>query len=178
MTEKKEKKEKKGLSTQAVVLIIAALLIVAGTAVALVLLLNKEEPPEEEPATGAQVMTEANYRQIQEETQEKVARGMFATHFSTSWSFPDGKSASSNAVMGNSSANQFPFYFTVTLQGTGELVYTSGLLPVGTEIEELILDTELPAGTYPASLGIHMIDDEGEPVEGNTVFNITLEIEN
>jgi hypothetical protein len=100
---------------------------------------------------------------------------MFETHMNTIWSFRDGHSPSHDAVMGNAAGNNFPFYFTVTLD-TGEVIFTSGLLPLGTQIDGILLDRALDAGTYPAVVNIHMIDD-GVPVETNMGINITLIIE-
>ena len=151
--------------------------VVAIAAVVIFLLWPKtEELPEEPTPAGVLVINEANYTEIMADIREKVARGMFETHMNTTWIFPDSKSPSSNAVMGNSPNNNFPFWFTVTVRETGDIVYTSGLLPVGTQIAEIILDEELPAGEYPAVVNINMIDDEGEPVESNMGFNITLRI--
>jgi hypothetical protein len=178
--QKPEGTKKKGLSTQATVLIIALTLIIAGTAIAAILILGKKEPPVvvvQAETPRPRVVTEENYRELQEVRGERVAKGMFYTHFSNLWTFPDGKSASTDAVMGNSANNLYPFYFTLTLADTGELVYTSGVLPLGTEIDQLVLDTELPAGTYPAVIGIHMIDENGEERESDSGFNITLDIQ-
>ena len=171
--------EKKGLTGKHVALILGALVIVAAAVVIVFLLRPVPEEialAETNPPTGARLITEANVLEIGREIEERVARGMFETHMNVDWSFPDGRSPSSNAVMGNSINNNFPFYFTVTLSDTGEVVFTSGLLPLGTEIAEIVLDTPLSAGTYNAVVNVHMIDDDGEPVDSNMGFNITLSI--
>jgi hypothetical protein len=79
--------------------------------------------------------------------------------------------------MGNSSANTYPFYFTVELADTSEVVFTSGLLPVGSRINRLVLEKDLPQGTYAAVVGIHMVDENGNAIESNVGINITLIIE-
>jgi hypothetical protein len=81
--------------------------------------------------------------------------------------------------MGNAAANNFPFWFTVTLDD-GREVYSSSLLPVGTSLKEIVLGEDLDAGIYPAILNINMIDpdNDNEPIETNAAFNITLIIEN
>ncbi len=168
--------KKKGLSNQAVILIIVIGILICGTVIAVVLLLGREEP---QPAvTGRNpILTADNYLEIQQEVADRVDKSMFETYMNTTWRFPDGESASSNAVMGNSDANNFPFYFTVTLEGETEPIFTSGLLPLGTRIGEIVLDRDLEQGTYPAVVHIHMVDDDGVLLEGNMGFNIALEIE-
>ena len=122
------------------------------------------------------ILTEANVRDIQRDIEEKVALGMFETHMNTTWRFPDGRSASSNAIMGNSPSNNFAFWFTLTLPN-GDEIYRSGLLPVGTELAEIVLDTVLSAGTYNAVVSINMVQDDGTPVENNMGINVTIIIQ-
>jgi len=170
------KPAKGGLTTKHIVLIIAFLLIVCATVLTAIYLLRpKQDTLAEISATP--IVTEENVKEIEREIEDKVAQGMFETHMNTTWTFPDGKSPSSDAVMGNAPSNNYPFYFTVTIPDEQEPVFTSGILPIGTEIAEIKLDKELTAGTYYAVIGIHMIDDEGELIEGNMGINVTLVIE-
>jgi hypothetical protein len=120
------------------------------------------------------LIDESNVAEIQSEIEEKVAKGMFRTYMNTTWRFPDGTSASTNAVMGNSGANVYPFWFDVALRDTGETVFSSSLLPVGTTIKQIVLSKELDKGEYAATVRIHMVDENNEPVDTNTAFNITL----
>jgi len=121
------------------------------------------------------MLTEANVRDMERAVEESVALGMFETHMNTTWRFPDGKSPSNNAVMGNSPNNNFSFWFTITLS-TGQMVYESGLIPVGTELAELILDEELTDGRYDAVVQINMVQDDGTPVDNNMGINVVLVI--
>lgn len=170
---------KKRLTGKHVALILGTLVIVAAAVVAILLLLRQEPEPEMviEPL-GIPVINMENVEEITAQIAEKVQRGMFETHMNVVWTFPDGRSPSSDAVMGNSANNHYPLYFTVTLSDTGETVFTSGLMPVGTRIAEITLDRELPRGDYDAIVGINMIDDDGMPMEGNMGINITLVIMN
>ena len=166
---------KTGLTTKHVALILGLTLILAAAAIVAVLLLRtKEQEAQVNPGVDISL---ANIESIVADANERVERGMFRTHMNTTWSFRDGKSQSHDAVMGNSASNNFDFYFTVTLQ-TGELVFTSGLIPLGSQIKDIVLDEELPAGTYPAVVHIQMIGDDGVPIEANSMgLNITLVIE-
>ncbi len=160
----------KGLTTKHVILILGSLVIICAAVVIAILLLRV---PKTDPS-AVKVINKGNLASIQADINNKVAKGMFETHMNTTWEFPDGKSASTNAVMGNSASNNYPFSFTVTLKDTKELVYTSSEIPLGTQLEEIKLDKELEKGTYPAVVSIHMTDENGKEVESNMGFNITL----
>lgn len=154
-----------GFSVLIIVIVVAAVLILSGR--------EKELPPEE----ANQVVTLDNFEEIMLENEEKVADGYFETWMITTWTFPDGKSPASLAIMGNSPANQYPFYFELYLKDTGELVYTSGLIPVGNELKEIQLDVELPKGEYEASATIRMVKDD-EEIDSNMSIGVDLIIEN
>ena len=164
---------KKGLTTKHVVLILGTVVIICA-AVLIAIFLLKDKPEE----TGIGIITESNVEQIQGETREKVAKGMFMTHMNTTWTFPDGKSPSKDAVMGNASGNNYPFWFSLTLEDSDETLFESGLLPLGTQIGEIKLNKNLDKGTYPALVTVHMVDEQGNEVEGNMSFKVTLIIEN
>lgn len=158
----------KGLTTKKIILIFGSLIIICAAIIIAVLLLR------DKPEVITPVANASNIEQIQGEIKDKVAKGMFMTHMNTTWTFTDGKSASDDAVMGNSSANSYPFWFEVTLTDTNEVVYKSGLLPVGQQISEIKLEKDLDKGTYPATLKIQMVDENGEDLDSNMGFNITL----
>lgn len=158
----------KGLTTKKIILIFGILIILCAAVVTAIFLLR------DKPEVVTPVVTAANLEQIQGEIQDKVAKGMFMTHMNTTWTFPTGDSASSDAVMGNASSNNYPFWFTVTLSDTNEVIYKSGVLPIGQQLSEIKLDKDLDAGTYAATVNIQMIDDNGDEVESNMGFNITL----
>lgn len=163
-------------------LILGSLFIVSAAVVVLVLALRgdgAESVVIEAPRiAGTPIVTADNLDTIVQETRERVRRGMFQTHMNTTWTFPDGYSPSTNAVMGNAANNNYPFWFTVTVQETDEVVFTSGLMPLGTQLSEITLDTPLPAGTYRAVVSINMIDDEGVPVDNNVGLGVTLIVQN
>ena len=178
---KKAEKEKKGLTGKHVALILGIFLILALAAVLIVYLLRPQ--PEVEVAappipSGNFVVDEGNIEEIRSALQESIERGMFQTHMTTTWTFPDGNSPSSDAIMGNAASNNFPFWFTVTLSGTDQIIYTSTVLPLGTQLSQIKLDVPLPAGTYSAVIGLNMVDDDGIPVETNMGFGITIIVQN
>jgi len=161
----------KGLTTKKIVLIFGSLIIICAAVIIAILLLQGE--PEGTPVANA-----GNIEQIQEDVKDKVAKGMFMTHMNTTWNFKDGGSPSYDAVMGNSSANTYDFWFTMTLPETNEVLYQSGLIPVGQQLSEIKLEKDLGKGTYPAVANIQMVDENGSELESNMSFNITLIVEN
>lgn len=184
----KDKPIGKGLSgNQKVVLAVCCTLAVCAAAVAAVYILNRptadvflipEELPVVHDRSGAQIATAENLQAITARARENVARGMFATYMTSTWSFRDGYSASTNAVKGNSNANRYPFWFTVTEQESGEVVFTSGLIPVGSRLTDITLDVPLPAGDYAAAINVNMVDDEGEIIDGNVALGIRIVVLN
>lgn len=161
-----------GLTTKKIILILGALAIVSAAVVVTILLLNDRED------SGTPVMSASNLEDIKGNIKDKVEKGMFMTHMNTTWTFPDGKSPSDNAVMGNSAANNYPFWFTLDLADTDEKLYQSGLIPVGQQLGEIKLDKALKKGSYSAVVTIHMQDENGEEVESNMSFNVSLIVEN
>jgi hypothetical protein len=162
--------KKKELSGKQVALILGTLVIVAGTIIAIVLLTRPKE------AAVNRIIDDANVNEIQEDMQSRVDQGMFETYMTTSWTFPNGEAASSDAVMGNSVNNNYPFWFELLLSDTGEVLFESGLLPVGTTIESITLNKDLPAGTYRATVAVHLMDENGDPIDSNAAFNVTLKV--
>ena len=186
---KKAKKKKRiELTAKGWKLILGFVLVVCASVIVVVLLSGRSEtqpdvleaytPESHMPIGGNLLVNESNLEEIEKELSERVARGMFETHMNMTWTFPNGSSASTNAVMGNSVNNNYPFWFEVKLAGTDEVVYTSSLLPVGTQLAELKLDKPLEKGEYDAIIYIHMIDENNEPIESNMGFSITLVVRN
>jgi hypothetical protein len=162
-----------------VVLILGALAITAAAAVAAIVLTRSAEKtqlPVSNAPLGNLVIDDSNVEDIKAQVEEKVSRGMFETHMNTVWNFPDGKSASTDAVMGNSANNRFPFWFEV--KADDDIVYTSSLLPVGSQVKEIKLLKNLSKGSYNATVYVHMVDENGEPVDSSVGFSVTLNIKN
>lgn len=107
---------------------------------------------------------------------EKVQDGMFSVKMNTTWNFEDGTKPSTDAILANSTANKHPAYCEVSLQDTGEIVYTSPVIPVGSKVDELKLDKDLDAGTYKAICKYNILDDEEETVKNTLSVTITIVI--
>lgn len=162
---------------QTILIICISLAVVAAVVVCFILTRSREPVTDELPTeTIGRVIDEANVQDIIRDVEEKVDKGMFETYMNTTWTFPNGKSASTDAVMGNPATNHYDIVFSVALADTGETVFSSGVLPLGKQMGDIILDTELEAGTYPAMVSIQNVDENGELTEVNMAINITLVI--
>lgn len=162
--ELKKKKKKK------IIIIICILLVII---IAIVIFLIMRRP--------GRVMTEANYKQISEEMDDQVQEGYFETYMNTEWTFPDGTSESANAILGNSPNNKKPIRCEVFLADTGEVIYSTDVLPTGTELPPFKLDVALEAGTYDAVCMIYLLNEEenGSYTDYSSAgFDVTIIVEN
>ncbi len=103
--------------------------------------------------------------------------GSYETTMNTSWTFPDGDSASTNAYVENSVNNQNTVFFTIVLQeDQNQTIYTSPEIPVGSHLENIKLDTPLEAGVYETIITYHLIDENHKELSHvNLALTITIE---
>ena len=90
---------------------------------------------------------------------EKVEQGMINISMNTSPVFADGTSEG-NLMIVNEGINNYPQIVEITRNDTGELIYKSGGIPVGSKIENAKLDVDLPAGTYECTAMFHSVDPD------------------
>lgn len=159
----KSKKRKKIIIVTGIILIIVA-------AIAVYMLTRKPDG----------VITEENYKQITEEMSKEVQEGYFETYMNTVWTFPDGTSETTDAILGNSPNNKKPIRCEILLADTSEVIFSTGVIPVGGELPPFKLDVDLDAGTYEAVCMVYLLDEEDGTYTdySNAGFNITITIEN
>lgn len=170
-----------------IIIIAAFVVLLVALAVCIVLLLSKKEVSNDSPVAETRQRSEAERAlergfvsedsadDIMEEMANKVADGMFECEMTMSWTFQDGKSVASNAYVANSENNLHTLYFDVYDNSTDELLYSSPMMPVGTELREIQLEKELPAGDYSALVMYTLVDENYEEVS-QVGFNITISI--
>lgn len=166
-----------------IIIVIAFVILIAALVTCIFLLLAKQkEEPVQEPASPARtnvldrgIVDEDNAGDIMDEMSEKVSKGMFECKMTTAWTFDDGKSESPNAYVANVENNLYTLYFDVYEEATNELLYSSPMLPVGTELKNFKLDKELPAGEYDAVVMYTMVDENLEEVS-NVGFKVTITV--
>ena len=106
---------------------------------------------------------------------EKVAEGMINISMNTAPYFEDGK-AEGNVMIVNESINNYPQQVEFIRNDTGEQIYQSKAIPVGSKIECAALDVELPAGSYECTAMFHNLDPVSGEIIGTAgaIINITI----
>lgn len=181
MSNQKEPAGKKRRNIIIIAVVFAVL--VAALVICIVLLLKKgEEEPAQELESASQptvldrgFVDENNAEEVMDEMSKKVSEGMFECKMTTSWTFDDGKSESPNAYVANVENNLYTLYFDVYEESTNELLYSSPMLPVGTELKNFKLDKELAAGEYDAVVMYTMVDENLEEVS-SVGFKVTISV--
>ncbi len=164
LEERKKKKRKKALIAVVILLLVAA---------AIVAYLLTRKPKD--------VITEENYQQIKEEADAEVREGYFETYMNSEWTFPDGTSKTTDAVLGNSPNNTKPIRCEVTLADTGKKIFSTDVMPVGSELPPFKLDVDLEAGTYEAICRVYLLNKEEDGTYtdySDAGFNVTITVEN
>ena len=115
--------------------------------------------------------------EIAEKLNEKVAEGMINISMNTAPYFENGASEG-NVMIVNESINNYPQQVEFIRNDTGEQIYQSKAIPVGSKIERAALDVELPAGTYECTAMFHNLDPETGDIIGTAGAIITITIKN
>ena len=113
--------------------------------------------------------------EIAEKLNEKVAEGMINISMNTAPYFENG-TAEGNVMIVNESINNYPQQVEFIRNDTGEQIYESGAIAVGSKIERATLDVALPAGTYECTAYFHNLDPETGEIIGTAgaIINITI----
>ena len=113
--------------------------------------------------------------EIAEKLNEKVAEGMINISMNTAPYFENG-TAEGNVMIVNESINNYPQKVQIVRNDTGEQIYESNAIPVGSKIERATLDVTLPAGTYECTAYFHNLDPESGAIIGTAgaIINITI----
>ena len=113
--------------------------------------------------------------EIAEKLNEKVAEGMINISMNTAPYFENG-AADGNLMIVNESINNYPQKVQIVRNDTGEQIYESGAIAVGSKIERTKLDVTLPAGTYECTAYFHNLNPETGEIIGTAgaIINITI----
>lgn len=102
---------------------------------------------------------EADMDAIRDSLNEKVEEGMINISMNTSPVFADGTSAGSLMIV-NEEVNNYPQVVEISRDDTGELIYKSGAIPVGSKIESAKLSVDLDPGTYKCTALFYNVDPD------------------
>ena len=166
----------------AVVGLAAALTVGIFTAVSLI---RKPAQSKDDPKTGIvydDAAIEGGWdnlspEEIAEKLNEKVAEGMINISMNTAPYFENGTSEG-NVMIVNESINNYPQQVEFIRNDTGEQIYQSNAIPVGSKIERAALDVELPAGSYECTAMFHNLDPETGDIIGTAGAIITITVKN
>lgn len=145
------------------IMITGIIIIIALLAVIVVLLMRGKE---KEPQRNV-VVTRDNVDEVVDDMMEKeyVEPGYYSASMSNVWHFATGKAASEDAYVENVEENTHDVYFDVFLADDEEnAILESPVLPRGSELKEITLDTPLEAGTHDCVMVYHLIDEEQNTV--------------
>ena len=115
--------------------------------------------------------------EIAEKLNEKVAEGMINISMNTAPYFENG-TAEGNVMIVNEAINNYPQQVEFIRNDSGEQIFQSKAIPVGSKIERAALNMELPAGTYECTAMFHNLDPETGDIIGTAGAIITITIKN
>ena len=107
--------------------------------------------------------------------EERVPLGRYEVMMSTVWNFNDGTSASEDAYVANAERNTNAVYFDLVRSDTKEVILASPIIPVGSRMDKITLDSDLEKGTYDCVCTYHLIDDENKPI-GKASVAVTVNV--
>ena len=162
----------------------AAVLCVAGILVCL--LLSGCQDTASEPTPSGIVYDDAaveggweslSQEEIEANLNQQVEEGYINISMNASPTFEDGQ-AEGNLMIVNETVNRYPQQVVITRNDTGQTIYTSAAIPVGSKIAADTLDVDLDAGSYDCTAMFHSLDPDTGAVLGSAGANITITIQN
>lgn len=173
-------KDSQNNSNKKLLIILLILLLVIGLiAVVIYSLLHKKDETQPNTATPKRnsVISIDNKDEILADLNNRVADGLFEATMNVDWSFENSSVPSENAYVANAITNSNTIYFDVTLDSTNETIYKSPYIPVGFALENITLETNLAAGTYPCTVLYHLVDDDYNEISSVAVA-VTIRVLN
>ena len=170
-----------------VVLAVAFLVCAIGAGIFLITRLVSKPPAKEEARAKAGIVYDSSAveggwdqmtpEEIEAALNNKVSEGMINISMNTAPYFENG-TVEGNLMLVNESINNYPQKVQIVRNDTGEQIYESGAIAVGSKIERARLDVDLPAGTYECTAYFHNLDPETGDIIGTAGAIITITIKN
>ena len=103
--------------------------------------------------------------------------GYFETSMTNEWHFANSGAISEDVYVANVVNNTNDIYFDVVLaDDESKVIYKSPVIPRGSSLEQIGLDTPLDAGTYECVMIYHLVDSDQKTVSTLRV-GITVTVE-
>lgn len=112
-------------------------------------------------------------RLSQEELERRSQEGVITMIINPEPVFETGDAAG-NLLIENAETNSHPIVVEIARTDTGETIYRSGVIPVGTRVDEDSLAVALSAGEYVCSATFSYVDDVTEEVLGFSEIGLTV----
>lgn len=118
---------------------------------------------------------EKSESEIVSELNEQVEQGMINISMNTSPVF-ETASSDGNLMIVNETVNRYPQVVEITRNDTGETIYKSAAIPVGSKIENGKLTAELPAGEYECTAHFTNVDPDTGALLGSAgaIIHVTV----
>lgn len=180
----KSKKSGSKVSKATVCVCVVAVVIIAVLVGVIIYLLNAPAPepygtpPETGRVSGVQgtVLTPENIEQVRAELERVEEEDLrYVVSMNSNWIFETALTPSENARVDNVERNSRTVFFDVLLRETGELVYTSPYLPLGSTLKGFSLTHDIGAGVHDALVVFYLVDDDYEIITDVTV-TVTLTV--
>lgn len=166
-----DKAKKAGTSKGLVIVCIVAVVIIAVLIGIIVVMMNSSKSNENvtvedsgENEKRPVLLTEDNIDDMADEIlNQSEPEGVpmsYQVTMNSTWEFEDGETASRNAYVANSENNETPVYFDVIRNDTQEVIYQSPVIPLGMDLDDIVLDVDLDAGNYECTLVYHLLDED------------------
>jgi len=172
---KKEGNEKKKKAV--IILLVAAVAVLA----ACLVWQNwtKEEPSsaKRDPNAALGQLEGKSEKEIRDELNRIVEEGMFNVSINTKVKMENGKSEADLRIE-NVPSNHYLMKVQITLDDTGEVIYTSGLIEPNYHIQSAPLDQELEKGAYKATALFMACDTDTGDVIGKTSVQFEIQVLN
>lgn len=166
-----DKAKKAGTSKGLAIVCIVAVAIIAVLIGIIVVMMNSSKSNENvtvedsgEKEKRPVLLTEDNIDEmageILDQSESEGIPMSYQVTMNSTWEFEDGETASRNAYVANSENNETPVYFDVIRNDTQEVIYQSPVIPLGMDLEDIVLDVDLDAGNYECTLVYHLLDED------------------
>ncbi len=182
--------ETKKTGSNRVIIIVGIVIIILLLAVIVILLLRKpadsgvsDAPaaPESQQPKREVLVSEDNVRDVVDQMEQEMAEytppGYYTAQMNSTWHFTTGDAESYDSYVANAIENTNDVYFDLFLSDDQDNpIYESPIIPVGSELRNIRLNTVLSAGTYESILVYHLVDEDQNSL-GTVSFTVTLIVE-
>jgi hypothetical protein len=173
-------KSKKGFLFLIIIIILILLLVIGGL-VWYILFSGNHEMTEQESQSG-KFAYESSVVVDNPDTLQDVVNGMIQQVEEGSIGLEMKTNAYSNdgvnfsCQIGNAEINRYDLFLVLYRDDTQEEIYRSGLLPVGTHIEQFAVNKPMDEGVYECTLVFNQVEDDQETIHSQVNVELTLTV--